>query len=80
MSINQLFYLVLIKLILVSSELFTSTTHLTQLLNTEVELSRQLESYLKEEYARLDRVEKYLLLLRKYFYFNIFSSRKGFSI
>jgi hypothetical protein len=67
MSINYIFYLVLIKSILVSSELFTSTTHLTYLLNTEVELFRQLESYLKEEYARLDRIEKYLLLLFEIF-------------
>jgi hypothetical protein len=66
MSINYIFYLVLIKSIFVHSELFTSTTHLTHLLNTEIELSRQLESYLKDEYERLDRVEKYLFLLLKY--------------
>ena len=54
----QIFYLILIKSIFVHSELFTSTTHLTQLLNTEVELSKQLENYLKKEYERLDRVEK----------------------
>lgn len=59
MSVIHILYLLLIKSILIHSELFTSTTHLTHLLNTEVELSRQLESYLKEEYERLDRVEKY---------------------
>ena len=58
MSINHLIFFILIKSILVYSELFTSTTHLTYLLNTEVELARQLESYLKTEYERLDRVEK----------------------
>ncbi len=58
MSIVHIFYLILIKSILVHSELFTSTTHLTHLLNTEIELSKQLESYLKDEYERLDRVEK----------------------
>jgi len=60
MSIIHVIYLLLIKLILVHSESFTSTTHLTYLLNTEVELARQLETYLKEEYDRLDRIEKYL--------------------
>ena len=62
---NHIFYLVLIQSILVHSELFTSTTHLTLLLNTEIELARQLESYLKEEYERLDRVQKYLRFLLK---------------
>ena len=51
--------------IVVHTELFTSTTHLTQLLNTEIELARQLESYLKQEYELLDRVEKYLSFLLK---------------
>ena len=50
--------LTFIQVLPVRSELFTSTTHLTYLLNTEVELSKQLESYLKDEYERLDRVEK----------------------
>ena len=59
MFIYHIFYLLLIQSIVVHSELFTSTTHLIQLLNTEIELARQLESYLKEEYERLDRVEKY---------------------
>ncbi len=62
MNLVHIFYLVLIKSIVIHSELFTSTTHLTHLLNTEVELSKQLESYLKDEYERLDRVEKYLYL------------------
>ena len=59
MFINHILYLVLIQSILVYSELFTSTTHLTQLLNTEIELARQLESHLKKAYERLDPVEKY---------------------
>jgi hypothetical protein len=62
MSAIHIFYLILIKSILIHSELFTSTTHLTYLLNTEIELARQLETYLKEEYERLDRVEKYINL------------------
>ncbi len=53
------FFLVTVELcILVESEVFTSTTHLTQLFNTEVELAKQLETYLKEEYERLDHVKK----------------------
>jgi hypothetical protein len=53
------FFLVTVKLcIRVQSEVFTSTTHLTQLFNTEVELAKQLETYLKEEYERLDHVKK----------------------
>jgi hypothetical protein len=52
--------LIFIQSILVHSESFTSTTHLSHLLKTEIELSKQLETYLKEEYERLDRVEKYL--------------------
>jgi hypothetical protein len=59
MNLVHIFYLVLIKSIVIHSELFTSTTHLTHLLNTEVELAKQLETYLKDEYERLDHVEKY---------------------
>jgi len=59
MNLVHIFYLVLIQSIVIHSELFTSTTHLTHLLNTEVELAKQLETYLKEEYERLDHVEKY---------------------
>ena len=55
LSVCSLF---LFNFIVVQSELFTSTTHLTQLLNTEVELSKQLETYLTEEYQRLEHVEK----------------------
>jgi hypothetical protein len=58
MSLIQIFFFVLIKLILIHSELFTSTTHLTQLLNTEIALSKKLETYLKQEYERLDQIEK----------------------
>lgn len=54
-----IFCLILIKSVLIHSESFTSITHLTHLFNTEVELARQLETYLEQEYERLDRVEKY---------------------
>ncbi|CAF1572864.1 unnamed protein product, partial [Adineta steineri] len=57
-------YFLLIKSIFVHSELFTSTTHLTHLLNTEIELSKQLETYLKKEYERLDQVEKFLNVIK----------------
>ncbi|CAF3704453.1 unnamed protein product [Rotaria socialis] len=60
----QIFYFLLVKSLLVHSESFTSTTHLTYLFNTEVELAKQLESYLHEEYERLDRVEKFLNIIK----------------
>jgi hypothetical protein len=78
MSAIHIFYLILIQSILVHSELFTSTTHLTHLLNTEIELSRQLESYLKEEYERLDRIEKYFHLFFKIQKFIFFFAKKRF--
>jgi hypothetical protein len=52
MFLIHIITLILIKSILIHCELFTSTTHLTQLLNTEI------ETYLKEEYERLDQIEK----------------------
>jgi hypothetical protein len=58
MFLIRLCFLILIKSILVHTELFTSTTHLTQLLNTEIALAKQLETYLKQEYERLDHIEK----------------------
>ncbi len=58
MFLLQLCFLMLIKSILIHSELFTSTTHLTQLLNTEIALAKRLETYLKQEYERLDHIEK----------------------
>ena len=61
MLLVNIFATVLVQVIFVHSELFTSTTHLTQLLNTEIELSKQLEAYLKDEYARLDRTAKYVV-------------------
>lgn len=52
-------FLVTVELgVRVQSEVFTSMTHLTQLFNTEVELAKQLETYLKAEYERLNHVEK----------------------
>ncbi len=58
MFLVKLCFLILIQSILIHSELFTSTTHLTQLLNTEIALAKQLETYLKQEYERLDQIEK----------------------
>jgi hypothetical protein len=63
MHLNWFFTLIIVKSIIVHGELFTSTTHLTQLLNTEIELAKQLEIYLKEEYDRLDQVEKYVCIV-----------------
>lgn len=51
-------YLLIIHILSIRMESFTSTTHLTHLFNTEIELVQQLESYLHDEYERLDRVEK----------------------
>jgi hypothetical protein len=58
MFLIQLCFLILIKSMLIHSELFTSTTHLTQLLNTEIALANKLETYLKQEYERLNQIEK----------------------
>jgi hypothetical protein len=58
MFLIQLCFLILIKSILIHTESFTSTTHLTQLLNTEIALANKLETYLKQEYERLDQIEK----------------------
>lgn len=51
-------FLNLIQLIPIKSESFTSTTHLTQLLNTEKALANVLESHLKQDNEQLDKVEK----------------------
>ncbi|UJR35641.1 hypothetical protein I4U23_028391 [Adineta vaga] len=64
MSLVYLTFFILLNSISVQSELFTSTTHLTHLLNTEIELSKQLETYLKTEYERLDQVEKFLNIIK----------------
>jgi hypothetical protein len=58
MCLSQIFFFLLIKSLLIHSELFTSTTHLTELLNTEIALAQKLETYLQEEYQRLDQIEK----------------------
>jgi hypothetical protein len=55
---TNMFRIQIFSLILIHSELFTSTTHLTQLLKTEIALAKKLETYLKEQYERLDHVEK----------------------
>jgi hypothetical protein len=57
----RIFSLILVKSILIHSESFTSTTHLTQLLNTEIALVKKLEVHLKQEYERLDQIEKYFV-------------------
>ena len=49
---------ILIKSLFIHGEFFTSTTHLTQILNTEVELAKRLEIYLKQEYERISHIEK----------------------
>ncbi|CAF0905886.1 unnamed protein product [Adineta ricciae] len=64
MSLICFVYLIFLNLILVHSESFTSTSHLTHLFNTEIELSKQLEKYLKDEYERLDQVEKFLNVIK----------------
>ncbi len=58
MFLIQIFSFILMKSVLIHSESFTSTTHLTQLLNTEIALAKKLETYLKQEYQRLDHIEK----------------------
>ncbi|CAF1088429.1 unnamed protein product [Rotaria sordida] len=45
-------------------ESFTSTTHLTHLLNTEIVLAKKLETYLKQEYERLDHIEKFINVIK----------------
>ena len=58
MILVQIVSALLIQFTLIRSELFTSTTHLTELLNTEIGLAKKLEVYLKEEYERLHRIDK----------------------
>lgn len=58
MNLIHLGFFILIQSIFIYSESFTSTTHLTQLLKTEIALAKTLEKYLKEEYERLDQIEK----------------------
>ncbi|CAF0962953.1 unnamed protein product [Adineta steineri] len=60
----QFVFLILLKSILIHGESFTSTTHLTQLLKTEILLAKNLEIYLKEEYERLDLVEKFVNVIK----------------
>jgi hypothetical protein len=52
--------LIIVNLITVKCELFSSTIHLIQLFNTEVELANQLEIYLNDEYKRLNQVKEYV--------------------
>lgn len=58
MLLIQLGFFIFIKIVTIHSESFTSTTHLTQLLKTEIALAKNLEAYLKQEYERLDQIEK----------------------
>lgn len=58
MLLIQFGFFILIKVAVIDSELFTSTTHLTQLLNTEIALAKNLETFLKQEYQRLDQIQK----------------------
>ncbi|CAF3748838.1 unnamed protein product [Rotaria sordida] len=64
MFVIQIFFFIIIKLILIHSESFTSTTHLTHLLNTEIVLAKKLETYLKQEYERLDHIEKFINVIK----------------
>ncbi|UJR10274.1 hypothetical protein I4U23_014481 [Adineta vaga] len=47
-----------------NTESFTSTTHLTHLLKTEIALGKKLETYLKQEYERLDQIEKFVNVIK----------------
>jgi hypothetical protein len=58
MFLIQICFFILIKSILIHTESFTSTTHLTQLFKTEIGLANKLETYLKQEYERLNQIEK----------------------
>ncbi|CAF0845543.1 unnamed protein product [Adineta ricciae] len=64
MFIIRILSLLLIKAILVRNESFTSTTHLTQLLKTEIALAKSLETHLKQEYERLDQIEKFVNVIK----------------
>ncbi|CAF4241633.1 unnamed protein product [Rotaria sp. Silwood2] len=64
MFLIQIFFFIIIKSILIRSESFTSTTHLTHLLNTEIALAKKLETYLKQEYERLDHIEKFINVIK----------------
>jgi len=57
-SLVLIIFLNLIELILIKTESFTSTTHLTQLLNTEKALANILETHLKQDNKQPDQVEK----------------------
>jgi hypothetical protein len=53
-----IFLVIVEQNIFVQSEVFTSITHITQLLDTEIELAKRLKVYLEREHERLDRVQK----------------------
>ena len=58
MFLPPIVFLLLMKSHLLHGEAFTSTTHLTQLFKTEIALAKSLEAHLKNEYDRLDQIEK----------------------
>ncbi|CAF3797201.1 unnamed protein product [Rotaria sp. Silwood1] len=64
MFLTQIFFFIVIKSILIHSESFTSTTHLTHLLKTEIALAKTLETYLEQEYERLDHIEKFINIIK----------------
>ncbi|CAF3671057.1 unnamed protein product [Rotaria sp. Silwood1] len=64
MFLTQIFFFIVIKSILIDSESFTSTTHLTHLLKTEIALAKTLETYLEQEYERLDHIEKFINIIK----------------
>ena len=56
------FILFIVEPSILHGELFTSTTHLAQLLQSEIELNRQLAMFLKDEYNRLSQIEAYVCI------------------
>lgn len=42
----------------VQSDVFSSIAHLSQTLKTEIELAKQLDIYLNNEYKRLNRIKQ----------------------
>ncbi|CAF1240071.1 unnamed protein product [Rotaria sordida] len=59
-----LMFFIILTSTIIQGDLFSSSTHLIQLLNTEVELAKKLEVYLKDEYDRLAQVEKFLNIIK----------------
>jgi hypothetical protein len=54
----RLWVCLLFDLLVIRCELFTSITHLAQLLNTQIALARHLEIYLTSEHEHVHPIEK----------------------